>query len=88
MSKNRTKEELEELKGGDVLFISELATLTDTRFSTLKFYVEQKLLPFEQEGGRLRRRFIKKDVLQRLREIKKLRDEGKSIDLIKAHFGV
>ena len=40
--------------------IGELVRLTETRYSTLKFYTEEGFLPFVQEGSNLTRRYQEK----------------------------
>lgn len=73
-------------KKGTILRIGELAEETGLRASTIKYYVEQKLLPFEQEDKRLGRHFDKTTALQRLKEIQALKDKRKTIEEIIDHF--
>lgn len=86
MAKSRMKEELQALKGDELIRISELVTLTGLRMSTIKWYSEIKLLPFEQEDEGLLRRFKKDVALKRIQDIKKLQDKGRSIEEIKEYF--
>lgn len=67
--------------------IGELVRITGCRYSTLKFYTEEDLLPFKQEGENLNRRFPREKALQRIEEIKSLREKGKSIPDIKEILG-
>ena len=73
-------------KKNNFLRIGELAEFSGVRASTIKFYVEQKLLPFEQEDEKLGRYFDRITALQRLKEIQVLKDKRKTIDEIIDHF--
>jgi len=73
------KRTIEEIKQKDFLKMSELAELCGVRYSTIKFYAELGLLPFEQQGKRLAKYYPAKEASQRLKEILKLRDKGQSI---------
>ena len=57
--------------------------LTDVRYSTLKFYTEQGMLPFQQAEENLTRRYKREESIRRIQWIKALRQEGKSIQQIK-----
>lgn len=70
-------------KNKEFLRISELAKLSDTRVSTIKFYSDLGLLPFEQKGKGLTRRYPKDEALKRLKEIQKLKDKRFTIMEIK-----
>ncbi|MFR4758511.1 MAG: helix-turn-helix domain-containing protein [Evtepia gabavorous] len=63
--------------------IGELVRLTDVRYSTLKFYTEQGMLPFQQAEENLTRRYKREESIRRIQWIKALRQEGKSIQQIK-----
>ena len=63
--------------------IGELVRLTDVRYSTLKFYTEQGMLPFQQAEENLTRRYKREESTRRIQWIKALRQEGKSIQQIK-----
>ena len=76
MPRKRTKDEI---KKRDFLKMSELAELNNVRYSTIKFYSELGLLPFEQHGKRLAKYYPIKEASQRLKEILKLREKGQSI---------
>ena len=67
--------------------IGELVRLTDVRYSTLKFYTEEGMLPFEQAGENLTRRYRREESLARIARIRQLRKEGKSVPEIKALLG-
>lgn len=62
---------------------SELARLSKERPSTIKWYSEVGLLPFAQEEGRMRRHYYVEPALRRLKEIRKLKERGYSLDEIK-----
>ena len=81
MSRQRSWEVISQ---ADMVTIGELARLTDTRYSTLKFYTEEGMLPFEQAGENLTRRYKREASLARIAHIKALRAKGKSIPEIKA----
>jgi len=61
------------------LSIGELAKVSGVRQSTLKYYTEIGILPFTQEGERLLRKYKKDKVLNRLEEIKKLKEKRLTI---------
>lgn len=73
------KRTIEEIKKRDFLKMSELAELCGVRYSTIKFYAELGLLPYEQQGKRLAKYYPAKEASQRLKEILKLREKGQSI---------
>ena len=80
MSRQRT---LEKILESEYVSIGELVRLTGCRYSTLKFYTEEGMLPFEQEGANLTRRFKREQAMGRIEEIRRLRESGKSIPQIK-----
>lgn len=63
--------------------IGELAKLSGVRQSTLKFYTEQGILPFNQQDARLSRRYDTKASLARLKEIQGMKIKGYPIGQIK-----
>ena len=73
------KRTIEEIKKRDFLKMSELAELNNVRYSTIKYYSELGLLPFEQKGERLAKYYPTKEASQRLKEILRLRDKGQTI---------
>ena len=75
MRKRTTKE----TKKMEFLKLSELAELNGVRYSTIKFYAELGLLPFEQKGKRLAKYYPAKEASKKLKEILKLRAKGKAI---------
>ena len=81
MSRQRSWEVIER---AEYVSIGELVRLTDGRYSTLKFYTEEGMLPFEQAGENLTRRYRREESVARIRHIKVLRAEGKTIPEVKA----
>ena len=74
---------LETIREADLITIGELGRISGARYSTLKFYVEEGMLPFAQEDAGLTRRFERVSALARLNEINALKAEGLSITEIK-----
>ncbi len=85
MSRRRS---LEVIEKSETVTIGELARLTDIRYSTLKHYTEEGLLPFIQEGENLTRRYPREKTLDRLEEILKLREKNMAIKDIVGKFGL
>lgn len=81
MSRQRS---IEVIKNSEYVTIGELVRLTEVRYSTLKFYTEEGMLPFEQAEENLTRRYKREKSVERIFYIKKLREEKKSIPEIKA----
>jgi DNA-binding transcriptional MerR regulator len=63
----------------NVLTIGELAEVSETRLTTLKYYTELGILPFSQEGKRLTRKYKKGEALKRLKEIKGMKEKRLTI---------
>ncbi len=80
MSRQRS---MEAILSSEYVTIGELVRLTQTRYSTLKFYTEEGFLPFEQEEQRLTRRYPREETAERIAYIKSLREDGKTIPQIK-----
>jgi DNA-binding transcriptional MerR regulator len=74
------------LKNDTILSIGELAKISGYRQSTLKFYTEIGILPFDQAGERLIRKYNKDGALKRLREIRELKDKKMTINEIVEYF--
>ena len=81
MSRQR---KLEVIQQAEDVTIGELVRLTDVRYSTLKYYTEEGMLPFQQAEENLTRRYKREASIRRIRRIKALRAEVKSIPQIKA----
>lgn len=80
MSRQRT---MEKIMASEYVSIGELVRITGCRYSTLKFYTEEGMLPFEQEEENLTRRFPREQAVARIEEIRELRNQGCSIPEIK-----
>lgn len=80
MSRQRS---IETIMNSEYVSIGELVKLTNSRYSTLKFYTEEGMLPFEQEDTQLTRRYKRVESIKRIEEIKKLKEQGLSIQQIK-----
>lgn len=74
---------MEAILASEYVTIGELVRLTETRYSTLKFYTEEGFLPFKQEEQKLTRRYLREETVQRIGYIKKMREEGKTIPEIR-----
>ena len=70
----------------NVLTIGELAEVSGTRLTTLKYYTELGILPFSQDGIRLTRKYKKEEALKRLEKIKELKGRRFTIKEIIEHF--
>ncbi len=81
MSRQRSMETIEH---SEYVMIGELVRLTNVRYSTLKYYTEEGMLPFEQAEENLTRRYKRETSMAQIQKIKDLRHKGKSIPEIKA----
>lgn len=81
-----TKRNLEQIKQREFLKLSELAELAGVRYSTIKYYSELGLLPYEQRGKRLAKYYPRTEAIRRLKEILKLRKQGKTLTAIISYF--
>lgn len=80
MSRQRT---MEKILSSEYVSIGELVRITGCRYSTLKFYTEEGMIPFEQEEENLTRRFPREKAIQKINEIQELKRKGLSIPEIK-----
>jgi len=69
-----------------ILTIGELAEVSGTRLTTLKYYTELGILPFSQEGKRLTRKYKEEETLKRLGKIKEMKEKRLTIKEIIDHF--
>jgi len=62
--------------------------LSGVRYSTIKYYTEEGLLPFEQEDTRMARKYPRVQAIERLEEIRLMKEElSQMYELYKAaHF--
>jgi DNA-binding transcriptional MerR regulator len=74
---------MEKILASEYVSIGELVRLTGCRYSTLKFYTEEGMLPFEQEEENLTRRFPREKAINKISEIQCLKKSGLSIPEIK-----
>jgi DNA-binding transcriptional MerR regulator len=81
-----SKRDLATIKTLDFLKMSELAELNGIRYSTVKYYSELGLLPYEQKGKRLAKYYPRLEASQRLKEILKLREQGETVPEITLRF--
>lgn len=80
MSRQRT---MEKILASEYVTIGELARLTGCRYSSLKFYTEEGMLPFEQAEQNLTRRYRQSESVKRVEWIRAQRETGKTIPEIR-----
>ena len=74
------------IEENNILTIGELAEVSGTRLTTLKYYTELGILPFSQAGERLTRKYKEGEALERLEKIKELKEKRLTIKEIIEHF--
>ena len=74
---------METIQAAEYVTIGELVRLTGTRYSTLKYYTEEGMLPFVQSEANLTRRYRREESVVRIARIKALRERGLSIPQVK-----
>lgn len=79
---------MEKILASEYVTIGELTRLTGCRYSTLKFYTEEGMLPFEQAEQNLTRRYRQKESVARVEWIRRERGSGKTVPEIKAMLGL
>lgn len=80
MSRQRS---IEKILSSEYVTVGELVRLTGCRYSTLKYYTEEEILPFEQEEENLTRRYRREESIERISLIQELKKQGNSIAEIK-----
>ncbi len=70
----------------NILTIGELAEVSGTRLTTLKYYTELGILPFNQAEKRLTRKYNKEEALERLEKIKEMKEKRLTIKEIVDRF--
>jgi len=70
----------------NILTIGELAEVSGIRLTTLKYYTELGILPFNQAEKRLTRKYKEEGALKRLEKIKELKEKRLTIKEIVDHF--
>ena len=78
---------LDKIQNSDWITISELVQITSMRYSTLKYYTEEGLIPYEQLDSRLVRRYPRVEAIKRINEINQLKINGLTIGEIKKSLG-
>ena len=74
------------IEKNNILTIGELANISGTRYSTLKYYTELGILPYQQAEERLTRKYDKEEAIKRLKKIKELKDKRLTIKEIISYF--
>ena len=74
---------MEKILASEYVTIGELARLTGCRYSTLKFYTEEGMLPFEQAEQNLTRRYRQSESVKPVEWIRAQRETGKTIPEIR-----
>lgn len=69
------KRSLDKILSSEYVSISELVELSGVRYSTIKYYTEEGMIPFEQEDTRLTRKYPRELALKRLEEIRVMKEE-------------
>jgi DNA-binding transcriptional MerR regulator len=78
------KRSIEKILASEYVSISELVQLSGVRYSTIKYYTEEGLIPFEQEDTRLTRKYPRVQALERLEKIRLMKEkDGMTIKQIK-----
>lgn len=76
--------DLEKILASEYVGMSELVQLSGVRYSTIKYYTEEGLLPFKQEDTRMARKYPRVQAIERLEEIRLMKEEqGLTIKEIK-----
>ena len=84
MSRQRS---METILASEYVSIGELVRITGVRYSTLKYYTEDGMLPFEQAEENLTRRFPRENAVRQIERIRSFRLQGLSIPEIKERLG-
>ena len=84
MSRQRS---METILASEYVSIGELVRITGVRYSTLKYYTEEGMLPFEQAEKNLTRRFPRENAVRQIERIRSFRLQGLSIPEIKERLG-
>lgn len=74
---------IENIMTSEYVTIGELVRLTNIRYSTLKYYTEEGMIPFEQDETQLTRRYKRIETIKRINKIQELKKSGLSILEIK-----
>lgn len=74
------------IRTAEFVTIGELVRITGQRYSTLKYYTEEGLLPFTQDDTGLTRRYRRRESVERLIEIQTLKQQGLTLSEIKENI--
>lgn len=85
MSRQRS---MENVLASEYVSIGELVRITNSRYSTLKHYTEEGMLPFEQAEENLTRRYKREETVARILWIKEMKANGLSIPQMKEALGL
>jgi DNA-binding transcriptional MerR regulator len=77
-----------DFKTKEFLKKNELANISGVRPSTIKYYSEIGILPFQQQDVRLHRVYDRVASLERIKEIKGMKRKGFSVKQIVEYFKV
>lgn len=66
---------MEKILSSEYVTVGELVRLTGCRYSTLKYYTEEEILPFEQEEENLTRRYKREESIERISLIQELKKQ-------------
>lgn len=80
MSRQRS---MDTILAAEYVTIGELVRITQTRYSTLKYYTEEGLLEFQQAEENLTRRYRREQSVERIELIRRLKSQGNTIIQIK-----
>ncbi|MBP2001366.1 DNA-binding transcriptional MerR regulator [Paenibacillus shirakamiensis] len=80
MSRQRS---METILADEFVSIGELVRLTDSRYSTLKYYTEEGMLPFEQAEENLTRRYRRVETVALILRIRTMKSQGMSVPQMK-----
>jgi DNA-binding transcriptional MerR regulator len=79
---------MENILASEYVSIGELVRITNSRYSTLKHYTEEGMLPFEQAEENLTRRYKREETVARILWIKEMKTNGLSIPQMKEALGM
>ena len=75
-------------ENNNYLTIGKLAEVSGIRLTTLKYYTELGILPFNQAERRLTRKYKEEEALERLEKIKELKEKRLTIKEIIDRFNI
>lgn len=80
------KRDFQKVLNSEYVTISELVEITNSRYSTLKYYTEENMIPFIQKGEGLIRRYHRETSIERIKLIKFLKTKGLTVSEIKENL--